>query len=115
MIEGACRAGFLLESPQAIRIRRERDGQDFDRDVSSEARIARPVDLPHPAGAERGENLVRTKARGGGEAHAGGPHCSVEAAEERGAVAEVSIGQPVETASSEVEAFRRDERLFPLQ
>ena len=35
--------------------------QDLDRDVSPEPRVLRPVDLPHPARAERGEDLVRRR------------------------------------------------------
>src|SRR5437773_9799113 len=51
-------------------IRRERIRQDFDRDVAIELRVARPIDLAHPAGAERRENLVLPEA-GSGRLHRG--------------------------------------------
>ena len=33
-------------------------GQHFDRDIASELRIARAIDLTHPAGAEMRDDLV---------------------------------------------------------
>src|SRR5690349_1708316 len=32
--------------------------QNLDRDVASNAGVSRPVDLPHAAGAQKGDNLV---------------------------------------------------------
>ena len=43
--------------------------QDLQRDVAVEARVLRPVDLPHPARPEGREDLVRTEAGTGGERH----------------------------------------------
>ena len=44
-------------------------GQDLDRDLAAQPRVARPVDLAHPARAERGEDLVRPEPCSGGERH----------------------------------------------
>src|SRR5216684_1531610 len=67
MIGCACRARLLLEATQAVRVLGERQRQDLDRHVARDARIAGPVDLPHPARPERGEDLVRAEARAGSE------------------------------------------------
>src|SRR4029453_844677 len=53
------RAGFLLESMQAIDVGRKCGGEYFDRNITSESRIARPVDLTHAADAEHGLDLIR--------------------------------------------------------
>ena len=52
MVQRRQRLRFARESRQAIRIAREEIRQDLDRDVAIELRIARAVDLAHPAGAE---------------------------------------------------------------
>ena len=44
-------------------------GQDLDRDLAIELGVAGAIDLAHPAGAERGENLVGAEARAGREGH----------------------------------------------
>src|SRR5947209_2152989 len=41
----------------------------FECDRSVEAGVAGAVDLAHPAGAERRQNLVRAEADAGGEGH----------------------------------------------
>ena len=58
-------ARLLLEAMQPARIRRERLGDQLDRDVAPETRIARAVDLAHAAGAEPADDLVGTD-RGAG-------------------------------------------------
>ena len=50
------RAGFLLESMEAIDVGRECAGQDLDRNVAPEPRIARAIDLAHAAGTECGHD-----------------------------------------------------------
>ncbi len=40
-------------------------GQHFDGDIAIEPRVARPIDLAHPAAAERLKNLVRTEPGAG--------------------------------------------------
>src|SRR5512135_255138 len=43
--------------------------QNLDRDVASEARVFRPVDLAHPPCADLGEDFVRAELRAGGDRH----------------------------------------------
>src|SRR5262245_28085846 len=52
--------GFALEPRAAIRIVRESGWQYLDRDVAIESRVARAIDLAHPAFAELGHHVVRT-------------------------------------------------------
>ena len=56
---------FALETGEPFRVGRERFGQDLDGDVAIEARVARPIDLAHPAGPEGGEDLVGAEAGAG--------------------------------------------------
>ena len=72
MVQRRGGAGFLLESTEAIDVGRERRGQDFDRDVTSEPRIARTVDLAHAAGAEGGDDFVGAEPAAGSEGHSSG-------------------------------------------
>jgi hypothetical protein len=55
---------FALESGNPVRVRRKRLGQDFDRHVAIEARIAGLVYLAHPSGPKGGDHFI------GAEAHA---------------------------------------------
>ena len=65
---GGC-AGFLLESTEAIDVGRKCCGEDFDRDITSESRIARTVHLAHAASAEGGHDFVRAETAAGSEGH----------------------------------------------
>ena len=56
-----------LEASTPIRVGRDRVGQDFDRHIAAEPRVARPVHLAHSTGAEGRNDLVRAKACAGGE------------------------------------------------
>ena len=58
-----------LEAGERVGVIGEVLGQDLDRHVALEAGIAGAVDLPHPAGAERRDDLVRAEAVAGREAH----------------------------------------------
>ena len=69
MVEDAGRARLLLEALQALRIAREGAGQDLDRDVAAEARIARAEDLSHPSRADGGEDLVGPETGAGLDSH----------------------------------------------
>jgi hypothetical protein len=69
MVEAARRLRFLLESAAPFRIGLEGRWKNLDGDVALQLRIARAIDLPHPAGAERPENLEATQAIAPGEAH----------------------------------------------
>ena len=59
--------GFTLEAREPISIVRERLGQDLDRDVTIQLRVAGPEDLPHAACADAGDNFVDAEAGAGGE------------------------------------------------
>ena len=63
-------ARLLLEAAQAVRVRRQVAGQDLDRDVAPEARVAGAVDLSHAARTEGRDDLVRTETHAGTECHA---------------------------------------------
>ena len=53
VVESPGRPGFLLETAQAIGIRREAGGQDLDGDVAADPRITGAVHFAHAAGPER--------------------------------------------------------------
>ena len=61
---------LAFEAREAIGIGREELGQHLDRDVASEPRIARAIDLAHPACAERAGDLVRAEPGARPEWHA---------------------------------------------
>jgi hypothetical protein len=69
VVEGRDRARLLLEPAETVRVRRDLSGEDLQRDVASQAGVARPVDLPHAAGPERLDDLVRTESRAGRKRH----------------------------------------------
>ena len=52
MIQRRERLRFARESRQAIGVVREGFGQNLDRDVAVQLRVARTIDLAHPAGAD---------------------------------------------------------------
>ncbi len=64
--------GLALEAAQPVGVGGDRLGQHLDRHLAVEPRVARPVDLAHAAGAERGEDFVGAEARAQGERHGGG-------------------------------------------
>ena len=65
---GGC-ARFTLEPAEPIGISGKGRRQDFDRDVTAEARVAGAVHLAHAAAAEQRHDLVGPKRRPGGENH----------------------------------------------
>ena len=67
VVERRGRTGFRFQSFQPLGIRGQGRRQDLDGDVPAEARVPRPVHLPHPARAERRQDLVGAKTRAGGE------------------------------------------------
>ena len=69
MIEARQSARFPLEAKPPLFVFEELLRQYLDRDVSREARVSRPVHLPHPARAERREDLVGAEVCAGGERH----------------------------------------------
>ncbi len=67
MIERRERLRFALEARQPIGVLRERLRQDLDRDVAIELRVARAIDLPHAAFADRRSDLVDAETGAGSE------------------------------------------------
>ena len=65
MVQRRQQARLPLESNSPFFIVEEFFGQDLDRDLSLEPHVLCPVDLSHPPGPERAENLVRAEARSG--------------------------------------------------
>ena len=61
MRERGHRAGLALEARERVRVGGHGRRHDLDGDVAFEPRVARPVDLAHAAGADGGQNLVRTE------------------------------------------------------
>jgi hypothetical protein len=58
VIERRERLGFAFEPGEALGVVRERFGQDLERRVTRELRIARAIDFAHPAFADFGEDFV---------------------------------------------------------
>ena len=73
MIERGEDLRFALEAREAIGIVGEGLGQDLDRDVAIELRIARAIDLAHAAGPKGREDFVRAEASAWGEGQEGLP------------------------------------------
>ena len=65
---GDC-AGFTIEALAELRIDSERPRQDLDRDEAIQPRVARLVDLAHPARAEGGHDFVGSELEAGGQRH----------------------------------------------
>jgi hypothetical protein len=72
MIQRRQQFRLALKAGDAIGIAAHRLGQDFDRDVALQLRIARAIHLAHAAGADRVEDLERAKPRARREAHCAG-------------------------------------------
>ena len=62
MVERRHRARLALEATAAVGVAGHVGRQDLERDVAPEARVTRPVDLAHAAGAEGAQHLVRSQA-----------------------------------------------------
>ena len=60
--EGRHGARFALEPRACDRVERESLGKDLDGDFAAEPRVARAVDLAHPAGADRRQDFVGSEA-----------------------------------------------------
>src|SRR5678809_1107401 len=69
MIQSARGLGLLLETAQAVFVRRDRSVQDLDRDVPLQPVVPGPVHLSHSSRTERREDLVRPEASPGCESH----------------------------------------------
>jgi hypothetical protein len=60
---------FAFEAREAVGIAREFLGQDLQRDIAIELRIARPIHDPHTACPEQAHDLVRSDVHSCGERH----------------------------------------------
>ena len=69
MVEGREDSRLPLEPRHALRVCHEGRWQRLQGDVPAQNHIVRPIHLPHPAGAERAVNLVRTDPAAGLEGH----------------------------------------------
>ena len=69
MIERAGGARLLLEARQVVAVLRHRRGEDLERHLAPDARVARAIDLAHAAGAERAGDLVGSEAGADCERH----------------------------------------------
>ena len=65
MIERREKLRLALEARDALGIDARSLQHDLDRDVAPELRVARAIDLAHPAGPKQGQNFIRAKARAG--------------------------------------------------
>ena len=72
MVEGGEGVCFAGEPRQAIRIAGEGVGQNLQRNVAIEFRVARPIHLSHTARSEGGEDLVRADVGAGNQTQARG-------------------------------------------
>jgi hypothetical protein len=63
MIERAEDLGFPLKSRKSVRIARERVGQNFNRHLALQPRIARAIHLAHTACANERDDFVRAESR----------------------------------------------------
>ena len=67
MIEGGERLRFALEAREPVGVVREGLGQNLDRDLTIQLRVARAVHLAHAAFADAGDNFVDTETGTGGK------------------------------------------------
>ena len=54
---------FTLEAGHTLGVGRERVGQNLDRDVPIERRVARAIHFAHPARANQRDDLIRPDSR----------------------------------------------------
>ena len=100
MIERGEDFGLALQAGDAIGILCECGGQDLDRDVALQARVAGAIDLAHAAGAEHRFDFVRAEARSALEWH-----CSVILHNSLGRSWELGIGSGWELVIGSWELF----------
>ena len=78
MVQRRGRFGFLDKPLAAGLVRHPVVREDLDGDLAAEPRIARAIDLAHPARADEREHFIRAEVRPGGQGHSGscGRDCS---------------------------------------
>jgi hypothetical protein len=62
MIERREDLRLAMKAREPIRIARERGRQNLQRDVAIQLRIARPIHLAHTAGADGGDDFIRSES-----------------------------------------------------
>ncbi len=60
---------LALEARQALRVGSKEVGQDLDRDLAVQARVARSIHLTHAARAQRADDFVGADPRAWGQRH----------------------------------------------
>ena len=71
--QGGDGARLVLEAPPPLRVVGKLVGQDLDRDLTRQARVAGAVHLAHAPGPEGAEDLVGTQAGSRFEGHEAAP------------------------------------------
>jgi len=74
VVQGGDGPRLTLEAGAQLLVGGKAGREYLDRHVAPESRVARPIDFPHAAGAERGDDLVGAKAGAGSEWHPGNLH-----------------------------------------
>ena len=69
MVQGRDGPRLALEAGQAIGVLGDLVGEDLDRDLAAQAGVAGAVDLPHAAGPEEVDDLVRPESGSGQKRH----------------------------------------------
>ncbi len=69
MIERGQDLRFALEAGEPVGIEGEEIGEDLQRNVAIERRVACAIDLAHTARAKRGQNCEWAELSAGGEGH----------------------------------------------
>jgi hypothetical protein len=69
MVQRRQQLRLALEARQPIRMPRERDGQNLDRDLSAEIGVRCTVDFPHPARTNQRGDVIRAEGGAEGQRH----------------------------------------------
>ena len=70
MVDRRQRPSLPRETGQVLGVPRQGVGEDLDRHLAFELAVPRPIDLAHPARAERRDDLVGAQPEAGRERHA---------------------------------------------
>ena len=63
MIEARRKPRFFIEAPPHLRIRAQGRSNHLQRDIASEPRVVRTVDLAHAAASNKGTNRIGAEPR----------------------------------------------------
>ena len=84
VVEGRESLGLALEALQALRVRGHLGRQHLEGDLAPELRVGGAVDLPHPAGADRGGDAVVRERAADHSRHSGAEDLDAEASARHG-------------------------------